>query len=130
MSSSPTSSLSAGVQQLYNDGLLPSNLSTSTLKNASAGQLNKIAASSIASQEVNVLLGGGSSVSDTASLSSTATNALLQEINPSSTTGSSTTDALTAAVNNALTSSLNAAVKKFAAPTSNTTTGSQINLLA
>ncbi len=127
MSNTSTSPLSAGVQQIYNAGLLPSSLSTSTLKGASASQLNKIASSTIASQEVSALLGGGG---DSASLSSTATNALLQEINPSSTgsSSSSTTDPLTAAVENALTSSLNAAVKKFDAP-STTQTGSNINLV-
>src|ERR1700722_17630307 len=98
MSTTPTSSLSAGVQQLYNDGLLPSGASASTLKGASASQLNKMAASSIALQEEGTLLGTGSSSSDTASLSSTATNALLQEINPTSTSSSTSTDPLTAAV--------------------------------
>jgi len=128
MSSSPTAALSSGVQQLYNDGLLPSSLNASTLNKASATQLNTIVGSGLALQQVSVLLGGGSSSSDSASLSSTATNALLQEINPSSTSTSTTTDPLTAAVDNALTASLNAAVNKFE-PSSSTTNGSTINLV-
>jgi hypothetical protein len=87
--------------------------------------------SSIALQQVGALLGFGTSSSsgDTATLSSAASNALLQEINPSTTTSSSTTDPLTQAVNNQLTSSLNAAVSRFL-PQTSATTGSQINLLA
>lgn len=129
MSSTSTGSLSAGVQQLYNDGLLPSSLAASTLNGASAEQLSKIAGSTIAGQEVTALLGASTSNTDSASLSSTATNALLQKINPTSNTSSSaTTDSLTAAVDNALTSSLNAAVSKFASPTS-TTSGSNIDVV-
>ncbi len=129
MSSTSASSLSAGVQQLCNDGLLPSSLASSTLNGASASQLNKIASSTIAGQEVSALLGtGSSSTSDSASLSSAATNALLQEINPSSANNSSTTDPLTAAVDNALTSNINAAVNQFD-PSSSTTNGSNINVV-
>ncbi len=105
---SSVSSLSAGVQQLYNDGLLPSGVNPSTLNGASAAQLNKMASSSMALQEVGTLFG-----TDTASLSSAA----------------SAPDPLTAAVDNLLTSSLNAAAKQFLPPSS-TTTGSNINLLA
>ena len=124
---SSTSALSAGVQQLYNDGLIPSSLSTSTTQGASANQLNQIAGLTIASQESAALFGTGS---DSASLSSTATNALLQEINPTNTssTTSSTTDPLTAAVNSALTAKLNAAVNQFE-PSASTTTGSNINVV-
>jgi hypothetical protein len=128
MSSSSTAALSAGVQQLYNDGLLPSSLNASTLNGTSSAQLNKMASSSIELQQINALFGTGTS-SDSSSLSSTATNALLQEINPSPTTStSSTLDPLTAAVDNALTSNINAAVNQFA-PSSSTATGSNINLL-
>ena len=126
---STTTTLSAGVQQIYNAGLLPSSLSTSTLGGATSGQLNKIVASTIASEQVSALWGMGSN-SDTAGLSSTAENALLQEINPTSTSSasSSTTDPLTAAVDNALTSSLNAAVNKFASPTTDAT-GTNVNVV-
>jgi len=127
MSTSTTGALSSGVQQLYNDGLLPSSLNASTLNNASASQLNKIVGSTLALQQVNALFGTGTTSSDSASLSSTATNALLQEINPSTTT-TSTIDPLTAAVDNALTSSINAAVSKFE-PSSTSTTGSTVNVV-
>lgn len=127
MSTASTGVLASGVQQLYNDGLLPASLNASTLNKASASQLNKIVGSTLSLQQVSTLLGTGSAPSDSASLSSTATNALLQEINPSSTT-SSTTDPLTAAVDNALTSSLTAAVNKFE-PASSNTTGSTINVV-
>jgi hypothetical protein len=127
MSTASTGVLASGVQQLYNDGLLPASLNASTLNKASASQLNKIVSSTLSLQQVSTLLGTGIAPSDSASLSSTATNALLQEINPSSTT-SSTTDPLTAAVDNALTSSLNAAVNKFE-PASSNTTGSTINVV-
>jgi hypothetical protein len=129
MSSPTTSPLSAGVQQLYNDGLLPSSLNASTLNGTSAGELNSIASSSLALQQAGEILGFGSSARDTASLSSTATNALLQEINPSPTSSTSaSTDPLTAAVDNALTSTINAAVNQFAPPIP-TTTGTQISVL-
>ncbi len=133
MSSSSTSALAGGVQQLYNDGLL-SNVNPSTLNGASASQLNQIAGSSIALQIVGAILGFGSDSSgDSASLSATASNALLQEINPSSTSSTSSnsnpsTDPLTAAVDNALTSNINAAVNRFA-PQSSSITGSNINVL-
>jgi len=124
-------SSTSGIQQLSNDGLLPSGVSQSVLNGASAGQLSQMVDSSIALQQVGALLGFGNSSSsgDTAALSSAASNALLQEINPSTTTSSSTTDPLTQAVNNQLTSSLNAAVSQFL-PQTPATTGSQINLLA
>jgi hypothetical protein len=86
--------------------------------------------SGIALQEVNTLFSLGNSSSDSATLSPTAT-ALIQEINPSATTSttSDSTDPLTAAVDNELTSSLNAAVNQFL-PQSTSTNGSRINLLA
>ena len=127
MSSSSVNPLSAGVQQLYNSGLLPTSLNNSVLNNAQAGQLSQLANSSVALQEVNSLFGLGSTSTDSATLSSAASNALLQEINPASTSSSSATDLLTQAVDNALTSSVNAAVQKFLLPASNTS--GQINLL-
>ena len=122
MSTTSTSPLSAGVQQIYNAGLLPSGLSNSTLNGASASQLNSLVGSEIASQQISTLLGTGT---DSASLSSTATNSLLQEINPTATTSSTTTDPFSAAITNALTSNIDAAVNKFATPT--TTSGTNIN---
>jgi hypothetical protein len=113
MSSSTTSALSAGVQQLYNAGLLPSHVNASTLNSASSSQINKMTGSAIALQEVSALFGLGDSVS----LSPTASVA-------------SNTDPLAAAVDNALTSQINAAVNQFAPSATSPTTGSLINLLA
>jgi len=128
MSTSTTSPLSGGVQQLYKDGLLPSNLSASTLNSASASQLNKIAGSAIALQEVGTILGFGSgtTATDSATLSPTAANSLL-----SNSSATSTTDPLTAAVDNALTYKINAAVNQFDQTNSSTSSasGSQINVL-
>jgi hypothetical protein len=128
MSSTTTTALSAGAQQLYNHGLLPSSLPNSVLNSSSSSELSKLADSSVALQETAALFGFSSNV-DSADLSSTASNALLQEINPTSSSTSSATDPLTQAVNNELTSSLNAAVSKYL-PQGGTTSGSQINLLA
>jgi hypothetical protein len=86
--------------------------------------------SGVALQEVNTLFGLGTSSTDSATLSPTA-NALIQEINPTATTsaGSTSSDPLTQAVSNELTSSLNAAVNQFL-PQNTSTNGSNINLLA
>jgi hypothetical protein len=124
MSSPSINTLSAGVQQLYNQGLLPSSLSTTALNNSSAGQLNQLANTSIATQETATLLGLNS---DTSSLSSTATNALLQEINPTTTSSSNTTDPLTAAVDSSILAAGTAAADKFLPQSS--TNGSQINVV-
>jgi hypothetical protein len=120
--SSSTSALSAGLQPLYNEGLLPSSLQTATLNGASSGQLNQLANTSSALQEVGTLLGFGTSSTDSATLSPTAADTL------SNSSTSTSTDPLTAAVDNALTYKINAAVDQFAPPSS-VTTGSQINLL-
>lgn len=113
-----TPALSAGLQQLYNNGLLPSNVSTTVLNSASPSQLNKLVSSSLAMQEASALLGSGSSFTDTANLSSTAV------------------DSLTQAVDNSLTANGDAAVAKFlpqtsaTANTSNSLSSGLINLLA
>jgi hypothetical protein len=120
-------SSTSGVQQLQNDGLLPSTLSQGVLNKASSNQLNQLVNASVALQKVGALFGTGSSSTDSATLSPTASNALLQEINPSQ-ASSSTTDPLTQAVNHELTYSLNAAVTQFL-PQSSSSSGSQINLL-
>lgn len=122
--STSVSPLSAGVQQLYDRGLLPVSLNNSILNGASSGELSQLANSAINSQENAAFFGYGS---DNATLSSTASNALLQEINPSS-TPTTGPDPLTQAVNNALTSNLDAAVSKFLPQSSSNSTG-QINVL-
>ena len=112
MSATGVSALSAGVQQLYDRGFLPSGVSTNTIKSSSATQLNELAATTVASQEAAVLLGSGNLSTDSASLSTTAQSAA---------------DALTTAVNNQLTANLNAAVSQFL-PKSGSIAGS-INVL-
>jgi len=114
-------SSTTGIQQLSSDGLLPSSLSQFILKKASASQLSKIAASSVALQESGTLFGIGSS-SDTAILGPTATDALFQQ------SSYNTTDPLTEAVDNALTSNLNAAVNQFL-PQDSSPSGSLINVV-
>lgn len=71
-------------------------------------------------------MGTGTPTTDSATLSPTA-NALIQEINPTATT-STTTDPLTAAITNALTSNVKAAVTQFL-PQDTPANGSQINLV-
>jgi len=127
MSTTSTSALSSGVQQLYNQGVLPSSVSTSTLSQASPSQLNTLARLNIANQQASVLF-GSSAYTDSAALSTVATsNALAQEVNPLSNSDNSTPDPLTAAVNNALEAQGNAAANQFLPPV--TTTGSKINVL-
>jgi hypothetical protein len=123
-------SSTSGIQQLSNAGLLPSSISQSVLGKASAVQLNQIAGSGLALQQVNALFGTGGSSTDSATLSPAA-SALIQEINPSQDTigGSTGTDPLTQAVSNELTSSLNAAVNQFL-PQNSSANGTRINLLA
>lgn len=123
-------SSTSGIQQISNAGLLPSGVSQSVLNQASPAQLNQMVGSGIALQEVNTLFGLGTSSTDSATLSPTA-NALIQEINPTATTSttSASTDPLTQAVSNALTSSVDAAVNQFL-PQNTSTNGSNINLLA
>jgi hypothetical protein len=113
MSSPGITTLSAGVQQLYNRGILPSNVGTSTLKNASTSQLNQLASTSVANQEIGTLLGFNN---DTATLSSAANNYL-----------SNSNDPLTSAVNESLLAPGTAAADKFLPQ--NSTTGSQLNVL-
>jgi hypothetical protein len=121
-------SSTSGIQQLSNAGLLPSSVNQSVLNQASPTQLNQMVGSGVALQEVNTLFGLGTSSTDSTSLSPTA-SALIQEINPTATTSTSSTNPLTQAVSNELTSSLNAAVNQFL-PQNTSTNGSNINLLA
>jgi hypothetical protein len=119
MSSPNVSSLSAGVQQLYNQGLLSNGLSTGALQSATTGQLNQLATSSIAGQETATLLGLNS---DTSALSSTATNYLT-----ASTAANTTTDALTAAVDASILAPGTTAANQYLPQA--VTNGSKINVL-
>ena len=124
MATASVNALSAGVQQLYKSGLLPTALKT---VNLTARQLNALASSSISSQEVSQLFGSG--ISDSVSLSSAATNALLQEINPSASATVAGGDPLSLAVSAALTSSVNAAAAKFLPQGGVGSSGGGINLV-
>jgi hypothetical protein len=111
MSSISVNPLSAGTQQLYDKGLIPTSLPNSVLNNASSGALSRLANTSIALQQTATLLG----ITPTANTDSVALS-------------SATTDSLTQAVTNALTSNLNQAAAQFLPQES--TKGSQINLVA
>ena len=67
--STSSSSLSAGLQAIVNDGLLPSNLTAKQLQNASPGQLTQIAIDNVESADMSSLFGASASASDTVSLS-------------------------------------------------------------
>lgn len=125
---STASPLSSGVQTLYDEGIFQSSVSQTTLSKASASQVNQLAASSAALQQVNALFGNGTQ--DNVSLSSDATNALLQAINPPSAEDSSSnaSDYLTQAVSNALTNNINSAVNQFL-PSTTSKSGTNVNVV-
>jgi hypothetical protein len=124
--SSTTSALPSGIEQLYDSGLLPSNLSQETLNTASGSQLNQIAGATVALQQVSALLGNAGS-SDSVTLSPEALNSLLLPGN-SAQDNSVSGDYFTQAVNNALTNNINSAVNTFLPP-STTHTGTNINVV-
>ncbi len=99
MSTSINPPLSNGVQDLYNAGLLPSTVGLQVLNGASGAtslQVTKLASSTLALQEAAALFSPSTSTtSDTATLSTTANDALNQ------------------AVSNELTAAGNAAASKF-----------------
>ena len=123
---SAITALPSGIQQLYDSGLLPSNLSQSTLSSASGSQLNQIANANTALQQIDALLGNTSS-SDSVFLSPDALNSLLLPGNSSQDSNTSA-DFFTQAVNNALTNNINSAVNTFLPP-STTPTGTKINVV-
>jgi hypothetical protein len=124
--SSTTSALPSGLDQLYNAGLLPNNLSQQTLSNATTSQLNQITTAAVALQQVGALLGNPSS-SDSAFLSPEALNSLLLPGNSSQDTSGSG-DYFTQAVNNALTNNINSAVNTFL-PASTPVSGTNVNVV-
>ena len=79
--SSPSTALSSNLQVLYNQGLLPSNVSSSTLSTASAPQLNKMATASVSLEVVQGLFSttpyAPNTNNDTVNLSNVAEAALL-----------------------------------------------------
>jgi hypothetical protein len=93
MSTTP-SALSAGLQALYNNGLLPSNLTTSELQNASPAQLTQLSISNAEAEASSALFGDSDSASgDTVALSANAESMLLGGANSAAgTTTSGPTD--------------------------------------
>src|SRR5271167_5054284 len=89
MSTSP-SSLSAGLQALYNDGLLPSNLTPAELQNASPAQLTQLSVSNAEAEASATLFGGsGSASGDSVALSPDVESMLLGTANSEAGTASS-----------------------------------------
>jgi hypothetical protein len=93
MSTTP-SALSAGLQALYNNGLLPSNLTPGQLQNASPAQLTELSISDAEAVASAALLGdSGSASGDTVALSANVESILLGGANPAAgTTSSASTD--------------------------------------
>ncbi|HMF75538.1 MAG TPA: hypothetical protein VK604_07735 [Bryobacteraceae bacterium] len=116
--SSSANALSSGLQKLYDTGLLPDNLSQNTLSTASGSELNSLANSAVALQQIGALLGNGS---DSVSLSSDAANS-------GGYAGYFGADYFTQAVNNQLTNNIDSAVNKFL-PAGPTPSGSNIDLV-
>ena len=117
-STTEVSSLSAGIQQLYNKGFLSGGLSAGVIKNASSQQLAQLANSSTAGQEAATLLGVKS---DSSSLSEAANSFL-------STNGSTTNDPLASAVEKAILAPGTAAASRYL-PQAKTQNGEYINVL-
>jgi len=111
MPTSP-SSLSAGLQTIVNDGLIPSGLTAKQLQNASPGQLTQLEIDQVESSDVSALFGGGGKASDSVNLSG---NSSLLSGSTDSNSGS--TDPLLQTLESALTASSNSA-------TTNAATGS------
>ncbi len=112
------SSLSAGLQVLSNDGLLPSNLTSQQLKNASPGELTQLAIDNAESSVASSLFGGAASSPDSVNLSENLTSTLL---GGSTASNGGTTDPILQALETAETNS-------GAASTTGTTTSSAASL--
>jgi len=72
-----SSSLSAGLQVLSNDGLLSSNLTAQQLQSATPGQLTQLEMANVESTNVSALFNGGGSADDSVGLSANLTSSLL-----------------------------------------------------
>ncbi len=93
MSTTP-SALSAGLQALYNSGLLPSNLTQADLQNASPAQLTQLSITNAEAQASAALFGGsGSTSGDSVALSPDVESMLLGTANSAAgTTNAGATD--------------------------------------
>ncbi len=118
MSTTP-SSLSAGVQALYNAGLLPSNLTQSELQNASPAQLTQLSISNAEAQASSALFGDtGLAVGDSVALSPNAESMLLGAADPAAgTTSSVSTDPILAALASSQLNTSDAALAGVNSPT-------------
>jgi hypothetical protein len=121
MSTSP-SSLSAGLQALYNDGLLPSNLTTAELQNASPAQLTQLSISNLEAEASAAMFGASESFSeDSVGLSPDVEAMLLGSVNSAAgTTSSVSTDPILEAL---ATSQLNSSDAALAGVNSETASG-------
>jgi len=121
MSTSP-SSLSAGLQALYNDGLLPSNLTPAELQNASPTQLTQLSISNAEAEASAAMFGASESSSeDSVGLSPNVEAMLLGSANsPAGTTSSVSTDPILEAL---ATSQLNSSDAALAGVNSATASG-------
>ena len=106
-----TGSLSAGVQILANDGLLPSNLIAQQLKTATPGQLTQMEIANVESNVMSSLFNGGGSAADSVNLSGSVDLA-------SSLFGGASTDSNSSATNDPLMQALEAAVTTSVSPSS------------
>ena len=95
-----SSSLSAGLQALSNDGLLPSNMTAQQLKTATPGQLTQLEVANVESSAISSLFGGGASASDSVNLSSNLSSSLLGGSTDAN--GSATADPLLQALESAV----------------------------
>lgn len=89
MSTTP-SVLSGGLEALYNNGLLPSNLTAAELQNASPAQLTQLSISNADAEASAALLGeSGSASGDSVALSANVESLLLGGANSAAGTASS-----------------------------------------
>ena len=121
------SALSAGLQALYNNGLLPSNLNPAELQNASPAQLTQLSISNAEAEASATLLGdSGSSSGDSVALSASVESMLLGAANPAAGTMSSAStdpilDALAASELNASDAALSGSASASGAEGGSTT---------
>jgi hypothetical protein len=100
-----SSSLPAGLEALSKDGLLPSNLTSEQLRNASPAELAQLAINNVESTAVSSLFGAVSSSSDSVSLNENPASTLFGGASSSN----SGTDPILQALETAVTNSSNIA---------------------
>ena len=116
--STVSSSLSSGLQALSNADLLPSNLTTQQLQNASPAELTQNAIANAELTTISSLFGNSTSTSDSVSLSSNLDAVLFGD---TSSTSSATSNPLLQALDSATTTSANCATSAATSPASSDT---------